>query len=78
MYKKMGKSCDKINTCPKVPVEARKARSESEYQHITASSRQSVKATVHKETRSSPSSPKCKNKARTPQKARKPKVYPYR
>ncbi|KAK5638898.1 hypothetical protein RI129_013193 [Pyrocoelia pectoralis] len=75
-YKKMGKSCDKINTCTKVPIEARKARSESEYQQISASSTQSVKALVHTETRSSPSSPKCKNK-RPPQKQRKPKVYPY-
>lgn len=78
MYKKMGKSCDRINTCPKVSVEVRKARSESEYQHIGEASRHSVKATIHKETRSSPSSPKCKNKARVPPKPRKTKVYPYR
>ncbi|KAF5303306.1 hypothetical protein FQA39_LY10045 [Lamprigera yunnana] len=72
-YKKIGKSCDKINTCTKVPIEARKARSESEYQHI---SEQNVKALVHSENRSSPTSPKCKNK-RLPQKQRKPKIYPF-
>lgn len=77
MYKKMGKSCDKINTCPKIPVEARKARSESEYQHISEANTHNVKALVHTETRSSPSSPKCKNKTRMSQKQRKPKIYPY-
>lgn len=70
-HKKIGKSCDKINTCPKLSeIEKKKFSSESEYQRISEATSQSVKALVHKESRSSPSSPKCKNK-------RKPKVYPY-
>ncbi|KAI4454331.1 hypothetical protein MML48_9g00007697 [Holotrichia oblita] len=59
MYKKIGKSCDKINTCR------------------DTSASQSVKALVHSETRSSPSSPKCKNKTKMTPKHKKPKVYPY-
>lgn len=71
-YKKIGKSCDKINaTTIKSDVEPKKTRSESDYQRISdATTSQSVKALVH----STPASPKCKTK--TPQQ-RKPKVYPY-
>lgn len=69
-HKKIGKSCDKINACPKLDIDKKKCASESEYQRISEATSQSVKALVHKESRSSPSSPKCKNK-------RKPKVYPY-
>lgn len=67
-YKKIGKSCDKINsTCSKSDLETKKCRSESEYQRISdATTSQSVKALVHSET-----SPKTKPKQR------KPKVYPY-
>lgn len=51
MYKKIGKSCDKLNDCPK---------SQCEYKRITADgTSKNVKAMVH-ETRSSPSSPKCR------------------
>lgn len=77
MYKKIGKSCDKINTCSKSDSDVKK-RTESDYQRISDATSQSVKALVHKETRSSPSSPKCKNKSKPPPKQRKsPKVYPY-
>ncbi|GLV38252.1 hypothetical protein CBL_12900 [Carabus blaptoides fortunei] len=74
-HKKMGKSCDKINTCSKLSElsnaeQKKKCGSESDYQRISEATSQSVKALVHKESRSSPSSPKCKNK-------RKPKVYPF-
>lgn len=73
-HKKMGKSCDKINSCPiklsELSDNKKKCGSESDYQRISEATSQSVKALVHKESRSSPSSPKCKNK-------RKPKVYPY-
>ncbi|EFA04936.1 RING finger protein 207 isoform X1 [Tribolium castaneum] len=77
MYKKIGKSCDKINTCSKSDGDVKK-RAESDYQRISEATSQSVKALVHKETRSSPSSPKCKGKPKPPPKQRKtPKVYPY-
>ncbi|XP_063929985.1 RING finger protein 207-like isoform X2 [Zophobas morio] len=57
MYKKIGKSCDKIN-CSKSDSEVKK-RTESDYQRISdATTSQSVKALVHKETRSTPGSPK--------------------
>lgn len=72
VYKRIGKSCDKINTCPKADFDGKKCRSESEYQRISDAN-QSVKAIVH----SSPSSPKCKAKKQTPLKQKKPKVYPY-
>lgn len=75
MYKKIGKSCDKINTsCTNF--ETKKYRAESEYQRINEP-QQNVKALIHSETRSSPTSPKCKSKGKTAQKQRKPKVYPY-
>lgn len=71
-YKKIGKSCDKINaTTTKVDLEPKTTRSESDYQRISDATSQSVKALIH----SSPTSPKCKPKQKTTQ--RKPKVYPY-
>lgn len=75
-YKKIGKSCDKINaTTTKVDLEPKKTRSESDYQRISEATSQSVKALVH----SSPTSPKCKPKQQQQQKTpqRKPKIYPY-
>ncbi|KAL3270515.1 hypothetical protein HHI36_021054 [Cryptolaemus montrouzieri] len=78
MYKKIGKSCDKINSCPKVDVETKKCRSESDYQRISDATSQSTKALVHAESKSTPATPKCKNKGKVQQKTRKPqKVYPY-
>lgn len=75
MYKKIGKSCDKINSTTKLDCETKKCRSESDYQRISDATSKNVKAMVH-ETRSSPSSPKCKNKGKLPQKTqKKPKVY---
>lgn len=65
--------CFAILTC----LIGKKCRSESEYQRISDATSQSVKALVHTETRSSPTSPKCKTKPKLPQKQRKPKVYPY-
>ncbi|CAH0549196.1 unnamed protein product [Brassicogethes aeneus] len=76
MYKKIGKSCDKINACSKSEGETKKSRSESEYQRISDATSQNVKALVH-ESKSSPSSPKCKNKMKMQQRQKKPKVYPY-
>ncbi|XP_018333794.1 RING finger protein 207-like isoform X2 [Agrilus planipennis] len=79
IHKKMGKSCDKINTCPKAEFQTRKAKSESEYQQVPEGSTKSIKAMVHADgTKSSPTTPKCKNKPRT-QKPRTPakKIYPY-
>lgn len=67
-YKKIGKSCDKINNAD---VETKKTRSESDYQRISDATSQSVKALVH----STPSSPKCKPQQKLQQ--RKTKVYPY-
>lgn len=77
-YKKIGKSCDKINatttnatTTTKIDIEpTKKTRSESDYQRISEATSQSVKALIH----SSPTSPKCKSKQ---QQQRKPKIYPY-
>lgn len=74
-YKKIGKSCDKINN---VDVETKKTRSESDYQRISDATSQSVKALVH----STPPSPKCKpsqqqQQQKQKQQQRKPKVYPY-
>lgn len=72
MYKKIGKSCDKINATVKGDCETKKCRSESDYQRISDAT--SKKAMVH-ETRSSPSSPKCRSKGKLPQKVhKKPKV----
>lgn len=78
MYKKIGKSCDKINAGSKSDSET-KQKKESDYQRISDATSQGVKALVHKEVKSSPSSPKCKNKPKPPPKSpRKPtKVYPY-
>lgn len=74
-HKKIGKSCDKINT--KMEMKTKCIMNESEYQRISdATSRpaeQPIKALVHKsESRSSPSSPRCRDGRR-----RQPKVYPY-
>lgn len=69
MYKKIGKSCDKISPGSKSDSETRKR--ESEYQRISDATSQNLK------TRSSPSSPKCKNKGVMPPKQQKKKVYPY-
>ncbi|XP_057654529.1 RING finger protein 207-like isoform X1 [Diorhabda carinulata] len=67
MYKKITKSCDKINTGSKSDTETRKPRSEPGYQRISEAT-----------SRSSPSSPKCKNKGiLPPAKPQKKKVYPY-
>ncbi|XP_018577992.1 uncharacterized protein LOC108916266 [Anoplophora glabripennis] len=76
MYKKIGKSCDKINASSKSDSEVKKCKSESEYQRISDATSQNIKALVH-ETRSSPSSPKGKNKCKPPAKQPKKKVYPY-
>ncbi|KAJ8909957.1 hypothetical protein NQ315_014908 [Exocentrus adspersus] len=76
MYKKIGKSCDKINASSKSDSEVKKCKSESEYQRISDATSQNIKALVH-ETRSSPSSPKGKNKGKLPTKQPKKKVYPY-
>ncbi|KAK9884272.1 hypothetical protein WA026_005224 [Henosepilachna vigintioctopunctata] len=78
LYKKIGKSCDKINACPKMDMEPKKCRSESDYQRISDATSQSTKALIHAESKSSPATPKCKNKSKVQQKMRKPqKVYPY-
>lgn len=56
LYKKIGKSCDKING-----MADKKCRSvESEYQRISDATSQKV----HEPSRSSPASPKCKNKSK--------------
>lgn len=56
LYKKIGKSCDKING-----MADKKCRSvESEYQRISDATSQKV----HEPSRSSPGSPKCKNKSK--------------
>ena len=76
MYKKIGKSCDKINTCSiaKLEMEPKKSRSDSMYQRIPDGSNQNVKALVHTDSRNS-MSPKCtKAKGKTTPKQRKPKV----
>lgn len=84
MYKKIGKSCDKIcsTTSSKSDTEScnkNRNKSDPDYQRISDATSHSVKALIHKETRSSPASPK-KPKApmnkhsATP---KKPKVYPY-
>lgn len=73
MYKKIGKSCDKINASSKSDSEVKKCKSESEYQRISDATSQNIKALVH-ETRSSPSSPKAKNKGKLPAKPPKKKV----
>ncbi|XP_060534094.1 RING finger protein 207-like isoform X2 [Cylas formicarius] len=73
LYKKIGKSCDKITaTATKMTPEhdMKKVRGESEYQRISDATSQV------RETRSSPGSPKCKNKSKMQQKTKK-KVYPY-
>ncbi|KAJ8981945.1 hypothetical protein NQ317_002117 [Molorchus minor] len=74
MYKRIGKSCDKINASSKSDSDVKKCKSESEYQRISDAT--SVKAAAH-ETRSSPSSPKGKAKGKLPTKQPKKKVYPY-
>ncbi|XP_072382333.1 RING finger protein 207-like isoform X1 [Diabrotica undecimpunctata] len=76
MYKKINKSCDKINTGSKSDSETRKSRSESDYQRISDATSQNLKGLVHG-SRSSPSSPKCKNKGLLASKPQKKKVYPY-
>ncbi|CAG9820607.1 unnamed protein product [Phaedon cochleariae] len=76
MYKKIGKSCDKINACSKSDSESRKTKSESEYQRISDATSQNIKSLAH-ETRSSPCSPKFKGKAKLHVKQQKKKVYPY-
>uniref|UniRef100_A0A6P7GI09 RING finger protein 207-like n=1 Tax=Diabrotica virgifera virgifera TaxID=50390 RepID=A0A6P7GI09_DIAVI len=76
MYKKINKSCDKINTGSKSDSETRKSRSESDYQRISDATSQNLKGLVHG-SRSSPSSPKCKNKGLLATKPQKKKVYPY-
>lgn len=74
-YKKIGKSCDKINATQttKVDLEAKKTRSESDYQRISEATSQNVKALIH----SSPTSPKCKPKQQQQKQRKQPKVYPY-
>ncbi|XP_019769533.1 RING finger protein 207 isoform X1 [Dendroctonus ponderosae] len=70
LYKKIGKSCDKINAMAE-----KKCRSvESEYQRISDATSQK---SLHETSRSSPSSPKCKNKNKNQQGKSKKKVYPY-
>lgn len=95
MYKKIGKSCDKINASSKsdgaliiinshqpvsdqniISGETKKGKSESDYQRIADATSQNVKGLLH-ESKSSPSSPKCKNKMKLQQRQKKPKVYPY-
>ncbi|XP_019875797.1 RING finger protein 207-like isoform X2 [Aethina tumida] len=76
MYKKIGKSCDKINASSKSDGETKKGKSESDYQRIADATSQNVKGLLH-ESKSSPSSPKCKNKMKLQQRQKKPKVYPY-
>lgn len=61
MCKKIGKSCDKISTGSKSDTEAKKSRSESDYQRISDATTQKMKTLVH-ESRSSPCSPKGKPK----------------
>ncbi|CAG9770285.1 unnamed protein product [Ceutorhynchus assimilis] len=70
LYKKIGKSCDKINAM----AEKRCKSTESEYQRISDATSQ--KSKLHETSRSSPSSPKCKNKGKGQGKTKK-KVYPY-
>lgn len=73
-YKKIGKSCDKINaTTSKVDLEPKKARSESDYQRISEATSQNVKALIH----SSPTSGGKSKKSNSSTPQRKPKVYPY-
>ncbi|XP_050300020.1 RING finger protein 207-like isoform X2 [Anthonomus grandis grandis] len=74
LYKKIGKSCDKINAM----AEKRCKSMESEYQRISDATSQ--KLPIKETSRSSPSSPKCKNKIAKSQqqsKSSKKKVYPY-
>lgn len=67
LYKKIGKSCDKINAMAE-----KKCRSvESEYQRISDATSQK---SLHETSRSSPSSPKCKNKNKNQQGNPKKKV----
>lgn len=63
MYKKIGKSCDKINTGSKSDTDTKKSRSESDYQRISDATSQNMKTLVN-ETRSSPCSPKGKPKGK--------------
>lgn len=72
MYKKIGKSCDKINGS-KSDTETKKSRSESDYQRISDATSQNLKSFMH-ESRSSPCSPKPKNKTKMPMKQQKKKV----
>ncbi|XP_076257064.1 RING finger protein 207-like isoform X2 [Rhynchophorus ferrugineus] len=76
LYKKIGKSCDKINASAiKLTEGEKKCRSaESDYQRISDATSQ--KSLIHETSRSSPSSPKCKNKSKMQSKTKK-KVYPY-
>lgn len=73
MYKKIGKSCDKINTGSKSDTETKKCRSDPEYQRISDATSQNINTLIH-ETRSSPSSPKSKNKGKMHVKQQKKKV----
>lgn len=63
MYKRIGKSCDKISTGSKSDTETKKSKSESDYQRISDATSQDMKILVH-ETRSSPCSPKGKPKGK--------------
>ncbi|XP_045468356.1 RING finger protein 207-like isoform X2 [Harmonia axyridis] len=78
-YKKIGKSCEKINiNCTKSETDSKKCTSESDYQRISDATSQNTKALVHAESKSTPVTPKCKTKAKAQQKIRKSqKVYPY-
>lgn len=72
MYKKIGKSCDKISSS-KSDSETKKSRSESDYQRISDATSQNLKSLFH-ESRSSPCSPKTKTKVKMPMKQQKKKV----
>ncbi|XP_030747580.1 RING finger protein 207-like isoform X2 [Sitophilus oryzae] len=71
LYKKIGKSCDKINaSAMKLTDPEKKCKSvESEYQRISEATSQ--KSLMHGVSRSSPTSPKCKNKSKMQSKAKK-------
>lgn len=75
MCKKIGKSCDKISSGSKSDSEAKKSRSESDYQRISDATSQNLKTLVL-ESKSSPCSPKGKPKQKmvTKQPQQKKKV----
>ncbi|XP_044763616.1 RING finger protein 207-like isoform X2 [Coccinella septempunctata] len=58
-YKKIGKSCEKINPCSKSEGEPKKCIGESDYQRISEATSQNTKVMVHGESKSSPATPKC-------------------